>query len=209
MSADAIVQAAATVLARDGYDALNMRSIAAELDVQPPALYRHVQSRDAVDDLLFDHLMADCAPALTGRDWRADVRAVSQAWRRRLTTTRDATRIALGQVSIGPNLAPLMECALGALRASGLSDGQLIEAYQACVVMVHGFAAAEASYRDLATRADGSGLRSAPLKPEWVAAYPTLTALAERLAAPPDFEARFDFALDALIAGIEQRLALQ
>jgi TetR/AcrR family tetracycline transcriptional repressor len=207
LSRDKIVHAACVVLARDGYDTLAMRSVAAELGVEAPALYRHVESREELIDLLFDHLMADCAPVLAGRDWREDLRTVAKAWWRRLTTTRDATRIALDQVSIGPNLAPLLEAALSALRGSGLSDRDLIEAYQACIVVVHGSASAQASHPGLEARPDGMGPRYTPLNPEWMARYHRLAGLAEQLAGPADFEARFDFALDALVAGIEKRLA--
>jgi TetR/AcrR family tetracycline transcriptional repressor len=200
-----IVAAAAVVLERDGYDALNMRAVAAELGVQAAALYRHVESRAELDDRLFDHLMADCAPKLRGEDWREDLKAVAGAWRRRLLERRDVTRIKLGQISIGPNIAPLMDASLEALQRSGLSDADAVEIYQAYLIVVHGFASAEASYRDLASRPDG--LRIAPLRPEWAAAYPTLSRLADRISAPADFETRFAFGLEAFIAGIERRLA--
>jgi len=202
-----IVAAAAVVLEREGYDALNMRAVAAELRVQAAALYRHVASRAELDDLLFDHLMADCTPQLQGLDWRVDVAAIADAWRSRLLARRDATRIALGQVSVGPNLAPLMDAALDALGRSGLGDADIVEAYQAWVIFVHGFASAEASHRDLAARPQGEGLRIAPLRPEWAKAYPALWRLADAISAPAGFEAPFAFGLDALIAGIERRLA--
>jgi AcrR family transcriptional regulator len=157
-----IVTAAAVVLERDGYDALKMRSVAAELGVQAAALYRYVESRAELDDLLFDHLMADCVPQVGGRDWREDLVAVASAWRQRLLSRRDATRIAIGQVSIGPNIAPLMEATLDALRRSGLGDGDLLEAYNACGIFVHGFASAEASQRDLASKPVGSSGGSRP-----------------------------------------------
>ena len=207
LSRGEIVEAAAAIVEREGYDALNMRALAAELGVKAAALYRHIESREELDDLLFDHLMADCAPRLSGEDWRADLMAIATAWRERLISRRDATRIALGQISIGENLAPLMDAALGVLRRAGLGDEDVVEAYHACVIFVHGFARAEASYRDLAARSDGSGLRYGALRPEWVEAYPSLTAFADRLAAPADFDAPFAFGLRALFAEIEQRLA--
>jgi TetR/AcrR family tetracycline transcriptional repressor len=196
-----IIAVAADILNRDGFDALHMRSVAAELGVQAAALYRHVSGRAELVDLLFDHLMADCAPKVGGKDWRDDLAAVASAWRRRLVTCRDATRIALGQVSIGPNVAPLMEAALDALRRSGLCDRDVVEAFEAYLVFVHGFASEEASHRDLAPDA-----RMASLRPEWASSYPALSKLAKALSAPPDFDAHFGFALEALIAGIEHRL---
>src|SRR5689334_14647586 len=97
LTQDEIVNTAARVLERDGFDALNMRSVAAELGVQAAALYRHVSGRAELVDLLFDHLMADCVPKVRGKDWREDLALVASAWRRRLVSRRDATRIALGQ----------------------------------------------------------------------------------------------------------------
>jgi AcrR family transcriptional regulator len=204
LSRPEIVEAAAAILERDGYDALNMRAIAAELGVQAAALYRYVDSREALDDFLFDHLMADCAPALEGKDWRADLRAIAAAWRTRLLSRRDATRIALAQISIGPNLVPLMEASLGVLRRAGLGDEALVEAYRILTLFVHGFASSEASYRKLAARGD---LRFEAPRPEWVDPYPLVAALADRISQPADFEAQFAFGLNALVAEIERRSA--
>jgi TetR/AcrR family tetracycline transcriptional repressor len=206
LTRDEIVAAAAALLERDGYDALNMRAVAAELGVQAAALYRHVESRWELDDLLFDHLMADCRPHVPSDDWREDLLQLADAWRRCLVSKRDATRIAFAQVSIGPHIAPLLEAALNALQRSGLGDGDLMEVYNAFLVIVHGLASAEASDREQVARpADGS--RAVPIRPEWAQTYPTLSRLAQALSVPPDFDAQFAFALKALIAGIEQRRA--
>ena len=204
LTREEIVTAAAAVLERDGYDALDMRAVAAELGVQAAALYRHVESRAELDDLLFDHLMAGCAPPTKGADWRDDLAAVWTTWRARLLEKRDATRIALSQVSIGPNIAPLMEATLDALARSGLGDGDIAEAYHACVVFVHGFANAEANLRALEA---GDGPRTAEVRPDWTGAYPTLARLADRFTGPLDTDAAFAFGLQALIAGIEARLS--
>jgi TetR/AcrR family transcriptional regulator, tetracycline repressor protein len=202
-----IIEAAALILERDGYDALNMRSVASELGVKATALYRYVSSREELDDLLFDHLMADCTPAVAGEDWQDDLRRIAQAWRSRLIGKRDATRIALGQVSIGPNLLPLMEASFTALRRSGLTDRDVLEAYQTCTLFVHSYAGAEATYRGLAGKPESDAARAAAPRPEWARPYPSVLAFAERMLAPPDFDYRFEFGFDALLAGIERRVA--
>lgn len=43
-----IVESAAKIVRRDGPDAVSMRTLAADLQVSPAALYRHVANRDAV-----------------------------------------------------------------------------------------------------------------------------------------------------------------
>jgi hypothetical protein len=182
-----------------------MRSVAAEIGVQAASLYRYVKNRAELDDFLFDHLMADCSAKLVGKDWRAHVRSIANAWRARLVGKRDATRIAINQVSIGPNVLPLMEASLSALRKSGLNDRDLIEAYQTCVLFVHSFATSEASYKSLLARNDGSAPRFSPIKPEWIKPFPTLASLATQMARPVDFDRRFAFGLNVIIAGIEQQ----
>ena len=206
LSRDEIVGAAAGILERDGYDALTMCAVAAELGVQAAALYRHIAGRDELDDLLFDHLMADCAPDVVGRYWREDVRSIAAAWRAQLVGRRDATRIALSLISVGPNVAPLMEVLLSALRRSGLGDDDVAMAYDALLLFVHSFASSEAIDRGLASRPEGPP-RHMPMSPEWASAYPTIVALADRLFASPDFDAQFAFGIDALVAAIERRAA--
>ena len=206
LSRDEIVEVAAMIWQRDGYDALNMRAIAGELNVQAAALYRYIESREELDQLVFDLLMAACTPKVAGKDWRADVRALCHAWRARLNEKRDATRIALAQISLGPNVAPLMEACLSALRRSGLDDAGVVDAYDTFILFVHSFATTEAAYRSLTSQGDVAGAHPPTLRPEWASAYPTLTALADKMSAPPNFDAQFRFALDALIVGIERRV---
>ncbi len=205
LSREEIVAAAATVLERDGYDALNMRSVAALLDVQAAALYRYVKSREELDDLLFDHLMEGCAPAVPGSDWREDLRKIANAWRTRLLERRDATRIAFLDVSIGPNVIPLMEACLNALRRSGMDDDDVVDAYDTFIFFVHSVASAEASYRGRPAGCRAKEHSYQLPKPDWAKAYPTVTALLNRLTVPPDFDAQFAFGFDALIAGVERR----
>ncbi|MFI4974075.1 MAG: TetR/AcrR family transcriptional regulator C-terminal domain-containing protein [Caulobacterales bacterium] len=202
-----IIEAAAAILERDGYDGLNMRSIAEELGVKATALYRYVGSRRDLDDILFDHLMAGCTPAVEGEDWRDDLRTIALAWRARLIGKRDATRIALEQVSIGPNLLPLMEASFAALRRSGLPDRDALEAYQTCTLFVHSFARAEAAYREVTSRRENEAALATSPQQGWVAAYPLVFAFRELMLAPPDFDYRFAFGLDTLLAGIERRVA--
>lgn len=201
LSRQEIVEAAAVILQRDGYDALNMRALAAELGARAAALYRYVRGREELDDILFDHLMAGPPPDIGGADWREDLRTIASDWRARLIRKRDATRIALGQVSIGPNLLPLMEASLKTLSRSGLGEAEVIEAYQSITLFVHSFSHAEATYRAQQARPDGVPPQ-APDTAAWRDDFPTVAAMVGRLGEPADFDQRFAFGLNALIAAI-------
>src|SRR5258707_13559867 len=75
---DDVVQAAAAVLARDGYDGLTMRAVAAEIGVRAPSLYWHVRSKEDLSLLLFDHLIDNLDYGFPTGDWRADRRPMAE-----------------------------------------------------------------------------------------------------------------------------------
>ncbi|MFG1921740.1 TetR/AcrR family transcriptional regulator [Cryptosporangium sp. NPDC048952] len=58
ISRAAIVEAAATVIATDGFEKLTMRRLAQEVGSTPMALYHHVRDRDALLVLLLDEIAA-------------------------------------------------------------------------------------------------------------------------------------------------------
>lgn len=61
------------ILRRDGLSAVNMRSVAARLDVGASALYRHFTSKEAIlgamVTCLFEAAQRDLSPELDLRDW--------------------------------------------------------------------------------------------------------------------------------------------
>lgn len=84
LTRDLIVQAAITLVEREGARALTMRKVAAELGVGTMSLYNHVSDRDTLVECLaqavlgeFDVLAAAPAPA----DWREGARALVAAFR--------------------------------------------------------------------------------------------------------------------------------
>jgi len=72
LTADDIVEAALSVLARDGLDAVSMRRVATELGVSPIPLYSRVGNKDALLDAMAAALVADVAePPRAGEEWPA------------------------------------------------------------------------------------------------------------------------------------------
>ena len=62
--ADEVAAAARLVLERDGADGLTMRSVAAELGIRAPSLYKHVEGKSAIEVVLVDAAMAEMGRAL-------------------------------------------------------------------------------------------------------------------------------------------------
>jgi len=205
---DDIAEAAVRIMARDGYDGVSMRTIAAELGVQPGALYWHVKSRAALDDLLFDRLLADFHVDPDPADWRSGLAAYAHALRRHVRSRRDMVRLWRGRLVLGPNVLRCMETLLGLLRAAGLSGAATAHAYAAFLDYVLNFAAMDAAAIDRAGAERAAATTKAQLR-ETLAAlprdlYPNLVQLAEPLTRFDDIDVRFQFGLDALIGGIER-----
>jgi AcrR family transcriptional regulator len=92
---DVIAAAALAVIDRDGLAALSMRTVAAELDVAAMSLYRYVESREELEDLVI-------ARVLRGIDTSVSSRA---SWKTRVATLVTRARAAIGE---HPALVPLV-----------------------------------------------------------------------------------------------------
>lgn len=190
-----IVEAASKVLARDGYDALTMRVVAAEIGVKAASLYWHVRNKDELSLLLFDHLIdhLDYGPP-TG-DWRADLRRMAERLRDRLLETRDITRLFPENYGAGPRAVRSLDLALGLLRQSGLPAGEALHAYGVALSFIVGWCRFEVARR-------GALGPSAP--PMGVEALPNLAWALSR--GQPDPGESFHYGIDLLLAGLAQRL---
>ena len=62
--ADDVIAAARLILERDGIDGLTMRSVAAELHIKAPSLYKHVDGKAAIEVELIGVALAEVGAAL-------------------------------------------------------------------------------------------------------------------------------------------------
>src|SRR5579872_46015 len=204
LTREAVIEAAARVLQRDGYGGLTMRAIADDLGVQAPALYWYVASKEMLELLLYDHLMSGFTVELTGSDWRDNVRQASRQLRRHMRGKRDITRIAPHDFSLGPNSMAQLEGGLTILLAGGLSERDAAYAfnmlYNYVVTWVQG--EAEAAQRPVTFEPPRMAAELEVAGGVDPARYPSVAALAPHLAAD-DADGRFEFGLECMIAGLE------
>jgi TetR/AcrR family tetracycline transcriptional repressor len=201
LTPEAVVEAAARVLARDGYDSLTMRAIADELGVQAPALYWYFGDKRALELALFEHLMEGFTGRISGGDWRDQLRQGAQQLRAFLGGVRDITRLSPQGMWVGPNLLSQLEAVLGILKGAGLSPNDAAYAVNMLSSFVFQWAGAEADFT--AERAEF--LASAARAPPDPARYPNVSAAREFLLRW-DPDGAFAFRLDAMIAGLEARI---
>lgn len=203
LSPDLVVEAAAKVLERDGFDGLTMRAVAAELKVQAPALYWHFPNKDALQVALFDHLMADLVFDLEGRDWREDVYRIAQQLRDHLLSRRDAAQLLPHGFFVGPNILAQAETLLGVLLGAGLTTRDAAYAMSTGFSYVVSWVIGEADL--VARRATGhdgnDDLARALLA---TGAFPNFAQVMSAFADGGDIESQFAFGLNCLIAGFEQ-----
>jgi TetR/AcrR family tetracycline transcriptional repressor len=203
---EAVVEAAARVLEREGINGLTMRAVAAELKVQAPALYWYVKSKEALQVALYDHLMAGLVFAPKGVDWREDLRGMCQAMRARLLSRRDIGRLVPHGFFTAPNSLAHTETVLGVLIGAGLAPRDAFYALAAGFSYVVSWSIGEADLR-MRPPGDRPGLDAANMGLMASDAYPNLQRTVRAFeGCGDDVDEQFEFGLNCLIAGFERRI---
>jgi len=203
---DVVVAAGLELLDAEGVDSLSMRRLAAKLGVSAGLLYRYLNDKDELLDLLLEEVLGEVAPTRS-EDWQADLRGLATQIHGALLSHRDVARIAVTRiVPTGPNALRVAEALLECLRRAGLDDDQLSPAADAVSALVQGSALehgldperhlpGEGSV-DERLRAIGQYFTSLP-----ATTFPVIRSLGPRMSAGTA-EERFAFALDIVVRGI-------
>jgi AcrR family transcriptional regulator len=203
LTRDAIVEAALTVLERDGLAGLSMRRLAQELGTGAASLYWHVGNKEELLGLILDRIVGETrVPEPDPEHWQEQVKAMLRETRRVLTSRRDAGQISMGRVPSGPRSLPVLDRSIGLLRAAALPARVIAYAADMFALYVGGFAFEE--------NGEPSTVTPEQIRDYWAAlppeAFPNLTALADELTAG-DPDERFEFALELLVLGLEAMAA--
>jgi AcrR family transcriptional regulator len=131
LSREAVVAAARTIVARDGIEALTMRSVARELEASPMSLYRHVRDKDELLVLLLDQLAAELPRPDLPSDPRERLHAACRTIRDGLHEHPWIVDVLAGGDLIAPSILWLMEEIVAAFVACGLSYAEAADGYRA------------------------------------------------------------------------------
>jgi TetR/AcrR family transcriptional regulator, tetracycline repressor protein len=142
-----ILTAALRLVDEEGMEALSMRRLAAELGVDPMAIYYHLPNKRAILSGLVARVFAELrVPSAKSGTWPARVRAIAQAYHGLarahphlvfyLVTDREAAAVAALELN---------EALFEVLALAGLSPQMIVHAADLIVDYVNGFALAEAS----------------------------------------------------------------
>jgi AcrR family transcriptional regulator len=210
LSEGAIVDAALAITKAEGFEAVTMRRIAAELDTGAASLYVYVRNREELLQAMFDR--AFDALALVEPDpkrWRQQIHDLLGTF---LKTLESYPGLA-GALPVGPptseNSLAGAENLLAILLAGGIKPQDAAWACDILALIVTA-TATEADVRRAAMEDSGDGREDivdrvratfAGLPPE---RFPNLTANVDVMTAG-DGDERFEFAIDTFLDGLEAR----
>jgi AcrR family transcriptional regulator len=210
LSEDAIVDAALAITKTEGFDAVTMRRVAAELDTGAASLYVYVRNREELLQAMFNRAVDPLALVEPDpKRWREQVHELLGTF---LKTLQSYPGLA-GALPVGPptseNALAGAENLLTILLAGGIKPQDAAWACDILALIVTA-TATEDDVRRAADIAEGTGLddmvdrmRSTftNLPPE---RFPMLTSHAEQMTAG-DGDDRFRFAIDTFLDGLVAR----
>ena len=198
---ETVIRTALDLLNEVGVDGLTTRRLAERLKVQQPALYWHFRNKRALLDALAETMLAEKhmrSMSRKGEDWRMFLRENARSFRKALLAYRDGALIHAGTRPTSPQF-DVAEAQIRLLCEAGFNARQ---AAQALAAISHYTVGAvieqQTAEADMAER-QGMEAPAAPSPPAFL-----LHVFDELESAGAD--ATFDYGLDALIAGLEQKL---
>lgn len=193
-----IIEAARSMIEREGVEELSMRKVAAEVGLAPTAIYWHLGGRDELLNAVLDAMVADLPPIeVTGATARDRISALVRGARRDFLASIHTLKLA-NEVGRGNELSFRTQVALAdELARSGLDGAEAASVLRALLFVVGGFVLIEEQYRqgesgDFATADLWAGLGDGDVAP----------ALRAAMADPTDADALFDFTLDRLLDAV-------
>jgi AcrR family transcriptional regulator len=206
------IAAAAVVLAdTQGIEAVSMRSLAVELGVGATSLYRYVDRKDELIELMVDAVMGNDLHFEVRGDWRDDLRSFAHGLRAMILRHPWMAVPSAGLRNFGPNTAQLYEQVLGVIDGLGLQIDDMLVMVETLDAFVRGRVFEELSEQEAVRR---SGLD----QEQWMETqipyiesliesgrYPLLTRVVIDARAPHDPERLkhgFDLGLERVLDGL-------
>jgi len=128
-SREEITAAAMAIADRDGLDAVSMRAVAAALGTGAASLYRYIESREDLLDLMTDAAGAEYQFAEPTGDWLADLIGIGQQARLIMRRHPWLATLVISRPVLGPNGLDLLERVLGLLASCPASLAAKVDAF--------------------------------------------------------------------------------
>lgn len=211
-----IAKAAVDLADAEGLEAVSMRKLAERLGVATMALYRYVNSKDELIELMTDAVADSTPPTADLSDWREVFR---EAARRRRETALAHRWLpaahALVPTALTPSRNRMVERMLGALDPLPLTGDQKMQVIRMLDAYARGAADGEVNQRMMLERRgygfDGDIRMLLRANMQWVlrsGRYPRYEQLVRAGLARVDAAAEFELGLEALLDGMAARFGI-
>ncbi len=195
-----IVEAAMAMLDEGDERRFSMRRLAAELGVDPMALYHHHRNRHALMQEVMVALMAACPIPPSAGDWRQDVRAICHGIRQLARRHPGTFRVYVVFEDWVPSEHRVHEALYATLLEAGFGETATVRAVRLLLSYAESFAVDEITgWLEPFSAQERSDLADSLAG----GTHPAITALLDTIVTP-DADAEFAFGLDVLIAGLER-----
>jgi AcrR family transcriptional regulator len=128
-SREEVIAAAITLADREGLTAVSMRRVAAELGTGAASLYRYVDSRDDLLDLMVDETAGAYDLSAPGGPWLTGLLEVCRQGRDLMLRHRWLPELVLTRSTLGPHGTDLLEHVLAILAGHPADGGHKLEAF--------------------------------------------------------------------------------
>ncbi|MFD0900142.1 TetR/AcrR family transcriptional regulator [Actinomadura sediminis] len=209
LTPERIVDAAMTIMERDGAESLTFRRLGAELGVDHTAVLRHFGGKDDLMRALTDRLLAESLEGFApSPDWRRTLTDLARRVRRACGAHPHAAALVAARTARRDAEFAAADIVIGALLQAGLQGREAASYYRALVDIALGYSAFEASR--LTLPADIVAGERRAWSREYLALspdrYPNIAAVAPHLP-DVDSEDQFEVALELFLDAVELRAA--
>jgi len=199
---------ALAVADREGIEAVTMRRLARELEVEAASLYHHVRGKGEILDGLVDIVSAEIElPAPSDDYWRTAIHERAHNTRAVLRRHPWAVSLMASRTTPGPATLGLLEAGIRAFREGGFSVVLAAHAISAVDSFVHGFVLQEVNlpFRD---ESELAAMTGAIMEQFPASDYPHLFELTMEHVLQPgyDYGNEFNFGLQVVLDGLAASL---
>lgn len=206
LTRERVLEAALSIMDREGPDALTMRRLGRELGVEAMSLYNHVRDKNDLITGMIERVMSAFEAPRAGT-WEDRARALTRSWRQVMKAHPGVIQLFAEHrqpMSDPEGLLPI-ELSLKALHELGLSDEDTSRAYQMIGGYIMGFVMQEV--RGMFSPQEDGEMPDpvkliASLPPGM---FPTIERICPILCST-DPDSAFEFGVDVMIAGLRERI---
>jgi AcrR family transcriptional regulator len=202
LTRDRIIKAAVAYADEYGVEALSMRKLGAELDVEAMSLYNHVDNKDDIFGGMIDYVFASIPLPDPGTDWQDSIRSIGVAGMDAFTTHNWVVTLLMMRGNFGPSALRFTDAVIGIFTDAGFSDEDAHHAWQMLASHTMGYA--------FQAGANPSGTHKEHLDVETTLAaagdhFPNVARLAPLLV-QCEYGSEYAFGLEIIIDGLAARL---